>query len=217
MKDKSVNFFTDIHPLSERVEWVPDIKRVRITPIPMNNQNLYNTGLNKLRDALEDIRPNGQLVNSRASLGDMLGLLDRTLETYADDPQRVHDDMEQALAVTQRLIAANKVAADFHVRGLVRTLDEGILDIQGAMPDVRAVAQTRLALRFQQPPEENRKWIAKLTESIIPSMESERLQQDMAEDVKVLFADDPNTDENKPRLYRWGSRMVCFLSLNYTS
>jgi len=211
--DIELDYIEKATPLAEWVEWVPDIERIRVTPVPMDNQNLYNTVLNKLRDALEDIRPNGQLGNSRAALGDTLELLDRTLETYADDPQRVHDDMAQALAETQRLIKGNEVAEDLFVGRLMRALEEGTLDIQGAMAEVRAVVQARLALRFQQMSDDDRKTLSKATESIVPLLESDRVQQDMAEDVKALSADDPNTDENKPRLYRWASRMVRFLSI----
>ena len=195
-------------PMAERVEWVPDIQRIRITPVPMDNTALYNTVLDKLRDALSRIRPEGELRNAHAALRDILADLDQTLGTHADNPQRVHDDMETALWSIQYLIARKEIADDLAVRTLMRKLDENILDIEGAMPEVRAVVQARLALRFQRLPEEDRKILIDAADASKPLLEEERYQEDMREDAEALNDEDPNTEETKPRLYRLISRLV---------
>ena len=198
-------------PLAERVEWVPDTGRIRVTPVPMDNTDLYNTVIDKLRDALVDIRPDGRLGNTRAALADPLALLERTLKTYADNPQRVHDDMAMALAEIRRLVEAQEVDADLRVNRLVRTLDDNILDIEGGMPEVRATVQARLALRFQRLGKEGVQTLDDAGQAVIPLLESTDVQADMAADAGALHESDPNTEAAKPRLYRWISRMSRFL------
>ena len=200
-------------PLAERVEWVEETKRIRIVPIPMGNRPLYDTVLGKLRDSLEDLRPDGRLSNSRAALADTLDMLAHALETHADYPQRVHDDMATALSEVRELIESNEIADDLAVKRFMRRLDENVLDIQGAMSGVRKTVKTRAALRFQRLPEEDRKTLAEAGKAIVPHLEPGPAREDMETDAAALDADDPNTEAHKTRLYRWVSRMVRILRI----
>ncbi|MBC6408526.1 MAG: hypothetical protein GDA40_10680 [Rhodobacteraceae bacterium] len=198
-------------PLAEQVEWVPETERIRIVPIPMGNRHLYDTVLDKLRDALDDIRPDGRLSNSHAALAPTLDRLARRLETHADNPQRMHDAMATAFSEVRKLIESNEIADDIEVGVFMRTLDENVLDIQGAMPEVRDAVKARAALRFQQLPEEERKTLTEVGKAIGPHLEPEPAQDDMETDAAALDADDPNTEENKTSLYRLASRTVRIL------
>ena len=92
-------------PLAETIEWVPDTRKLRAVPVPLANVRVWDTVIDKLRDALDDIQREGALKQHHAALSDTVETLKRTLSSYADNPQRVHDDMSNALLEIGDLIA----------------------------------------------------------------------------------------------------------------
>lgn len=194
-------------PLAERVEWVPRIERIRIMPVPMDDAATWDMILDKLRDALHDMRPDGTLRNAHAALQDTLEILERTLSAYSGSPQRVHDDMETALSEVRRLVEAGEVPDDMRVQRLMRVIDENTLDIQGNVPSVLEAVSSRAALRLRRLAEGDRKTLVEVTNAVIPLLEEKRLQEEMEKDLEALGEPDPNTEECRIGIYRWASRL----------
>ena len=194
-------------PLTESVQWIPEIERIRITPLQMDDAATWNMILDKLRDALLDIRPNGNLRNAHAALHDTLHMLERTLDQYRDSPQRVHDDTETALFEAKRLLEAGEIPDDLTVQRFTRALDEIALDIQGNMPGVLEAVSRRTGLRYRRLPDDDRSMLAVATNAVVPLLEEERHQEDMKASLVALDAQDPNAPENSARIYRWASRL----------
>ncbi len=194
-------------PLAERVEWVPEIERIRITPTPMGDASTWNVILDKLRDALRDIRPEGTLRNAHAALQDTVTMLERTLGAYSDSPQRVHDDMEIARSELRLLVKAGEIPDDMRVQRFIRVLDSNILDIQGSVPSVLEAVSSRAALRLRRLSEDELKTLTEITTAVVPLLEEERHQQEMEEDFTALGDLDPRTPGIKTGIYRWASRM----------
>ncbi len=194
-------------PLAERVEWVPEAERIRITPLPMGDAPAWVMILDKLRDALHDIQPDGTLRNAHAALQDTLRMLGRALDRYSDSPQRVHDDMETALSEIKRLIETGEISHDMFTQRLMRMLDECTLDIQGSEPSVLEAVRSRTALRFRRLADRERKTLAEATDVVVPLLEDKRHQDEMEEDLAVLGNPDPNAPESKAGIYRWASRL----------
>ena len=132
-------------PLAESVRWIPEIERVRITPLQMDDAPAWDMILDKLRDAVHDIRPDGSLRNAHAALHDTLQMLERTLDQYRDSPQRMHDDTATALVEAKRLLEAGEIPDDMNVQRFMRALDENALDILGKMPRVLEAVSRRPA------------------------------------------------------------------------
>ena len=84
-------------PLAETIEWTSETQKLRAIPIPIANPKVWETVIDKLRDAIRDMGRDGVLKQHHTALGEVLSKLERTLSTYADNPQRVHDDMSNAL------------------------------------------------------------------------------------------------------------------------
>ena len=147
---------TKATPLAERVEWVSEIERLRITPVPMLNASLYETVLRKLRDALADIRSDRNLDNARYALDRTLKMLDRTLATYAGSPQRVHDDMALALSEIRSQLANDDTPDSYGVQSFMQVLEINALDIQANVPEVMDAVKGRTALRLHRLPEADR-------------------------------------------------------------
>lgn len=83
-------YLREATPYSEKIEVNPDTGNLRSVPTTMENERLYQTALDRVRDALYDLRPNGELAQHHAGLEKVAKRLDRTLRTYAVNPQRVH-------------------------------------------------------------------------------------------------------------------------------
>ncbi|MXY34151.1 MAG: hypothetical protein F4Y60_08705 [Boseongicola sp. SB0664_bin_43] len=194
-------------PLAEIVQWIPEAERIRIAPVPMDDAPTWNMILNKLRDALHDIRPDGRLRNAHAALHDTLQMLERTLDRYCDSPQRMHDDIATALHEARRLLKAGEIPDDMNVQRFMRALDENALDIQGSMPGVLEAVSRRASLRYRRLPDDDRSTLAGATNAVVPLLEEERHREDMKESLVALDAQDPNSPENSASIYRWASRL----------
>ena len=201
---------TKATPLAERVNWVPDIERLRVTPMPMDNTSLYETVSHKLRDALADIRADQTLDNARYALDETMKMLDRTLATYADSPQRVHDDMALALSEVRSLLANDEIP-DYHgVKRFMQVLEINALDIQANVRKVMEAVERRTALRMRGLPEADRHTLKEATASAVPYIENPAIQTDMREDAEALDNPDPHSEHGKHHLYRLVSRTSRF-------
>ena len=90
----------DATPLAEEIVFDEPTGKLRVEPTRMLPPNLYETGLEKLQDALDDARAATERnPNSYSALPPTLEMLERTLAKYRGNPQRVHDD--QLLAGSQ--------------------------------------------------------------------------------------------------------------------
>ena len=179
----------------------------------MDDTDRWNTILDKLRDALDDIRRDNSQDNAHAALGDTLRNLERPLRTYSDNPQRVHDDMARAHSRIRQLIQTNEVAGDEKVTELLDVLSENVLDIRGFVPGVLEAVEKRAALRMRQLPENERTILAMTTNAVVPWLEDARAAEDMRKGVDALSNADPNVDESRVLIYRWASRISRALQL----
>lgn len=137
-------------PYSEQIELNPDTGRLHSIPVVPENANLYQTALDKVRDALDDLRPDGVLPQHCAALEAITKRLDRTLGRYSDNPQRVHDDFLLSAKQVQGLLDTKEIADGEEVDALCSDLITGSDDIRAADPVVKASVQARLQLRIEE-------------------------------------------------------------------
>lgn len=153
-------------PYSEKIEINPDTGKLRSVPKPMDNERLYRTALERVRDALDDLRPNGILAQHHGGLEKIAKRLDRTLDRYDDNPQRVHDDFLLSAKQIATLVESTEVAKDEDVDTLQSSLITGSDDIRAADAEVKASVAARVALRLEEMRVEDTEVIAKTVETL---------------------------------------------------
>ena len=176
----------EISPLAEVIEWVPSKQKVQAVPIPMNNQVMWNTIVDKQRDALEDICPGGQLKQQHTALEGAVGRLRRSMAQYADSPQRVHDDIRNALLEIEQLIEEGSVADDTSLRVFRRTLNTNAVDIMISVPEVEEVVRKRTVGRLALLKEEDRRAMKEAVRLAADNAE-EGLGRDLRADANLVL------------------------------
>ena len=83
---------TTATPLAETLAIDPDTGTLTVTPISMANEALFQNAKDKVWDAIDDLRPDGELAQHHFALTGVTARLDRTKSRYSRNPQRVHDD-----------------------------------------------------------------------------------------------------------------------------
>ena len=183
---KNLRTIQEATPLAERIEWTPDIRKIRVTSVPMDNTNLWNVILDKLHDTNATLQNNPSISNSHAALISEFEQLVATVQRYTDSPQRVHDEIETTLEAMQWLVEKDEIPDDLVTRRSKKTLTDCVLDIRGDIPEVSIVIKKRTALRFYQLPDDDRNKIHNITEEVIPYIEDERTKEDMRQDADAL-------------------------------
>ena len=195
----------ELSPLAEAIEWVPGTRTVRAVPVGFGDPGMWETVVGKLQDALEDIRPNGELSQHHAALAGVAGKLERTVQRYADNPQRVHDDMQDALAEIDDLIAEEGIADDPGLKAFCRILETNAIDIRSAILAVASVVQRRAAARIRNLPKADCDAVRKV--ALIVADHSDRaLEQDLREDVETVLSDDGESGGGRPAAGRMAWR-----------
>ena len=118
-------YLRDATPYSEKIEVNPDTGNLRSVPTTMESERLYQTALDRVHDALDDLRPDGELAQHHAGLEKVAKRLDRTLDRYAGNPQRVHDDFLLSARQITALVASTEVAEGEDVDALQSSLVTG--------------------------------------------------------------------------------------------
>lgn len=171
--DIQARYLRNATPYSENIEVNPDTGKLRSVPKPMENERLYQTALDRVRDALDDLRPDGDLAQHHAGLEKVAKRLDRTLDRYANNPQRVHDDFLLSARQISTLVESTEVAKDEDVDALQTSLVTGADDIRAADEVVKASVAARVALRLEEMRVEDTEVIADASEAIESISEGE--------------------------------------------
>ena len=179
-------------PLAETIEWIPDTRKLRAVPVPLANVNVWDTVIDKLRDALNDIQREGALKQQHAALADVVATLERTVSCYADNPQRVHDDMNNALLEIGDLLAGGEIAKDSRLRTFRRTLETNSTDICAWSPEVAESVWRRTMVRVEQLSDADQDILRSSALTAAEHTEG-TLQTDLREDVTMVM---PTPSEN---------------------
>lgn len=180
----------------------------------MGNERLYQTALDRVRDALDDLRPDGDLAQHHSGLNKVVKRLDRALERYHENPQRIHDDFLLSVKQINTLVESTEVANDEDVDALKSSLVTGADDIRAADAEVKASVAARVALRLEEMRDEDTKVIAEGVEILAETAEG-ALKDGLFEDANAyrqIIDDWPegdtrplggaNHDESVDRLFR---------------
>ena len=173
-------------PLAETIEWIPDTRKLRAVPVPLANVSVWDTVIDKLRDALNDIQREGALKQQHAALADVVATLERTVSCYADNPQRVHDDMNNALLEIGDLLAGGEIAKDSRLRTFRRTLETNSTDICAWSPEVAESVWRRTMVRVEQLSDADQDILRSSALTAAEHTEG-TLQTDLREDVTMVM------------------------------
>ena len=174
-------------PYAERIEVNPETGKLHSIPTSLENQNLYETALDKVRDALDDLKQDGALPQHCNALAPIDKKLGRTLGRYAGNPQRVHDDFLSAAREVDRLLEVGEVANEPEVQALRTDLITGSDDIRAADGEVRASVEARVQLRIEEMRVEDTEHAADVLDDVAEVSEG-ALAESLAEDVETLRA-----------------------------
>ena len=193
-------------PLAEEIVFDDSLGKLRVEPIPMLPPDLYDTVIDKMRDAVADTRRVSERSNSYGALGSTLEMLERTSSKYAGNPQRVHDDQLLASRKIQSLIDEGYVPEDHEVTSLIQVLDTNAVDIRAAVPEVAVAVNKRSEVRIREVDEASRDRI-KLTVKVVALHSDEALAEELREDERATFGTEDGTgDVESP--YRLASRLA---------
>ena len=197
----------DATPLAEEIVFDDHSGKLRVDPVRMLPPSLYDTGLEKLQDAVDDARAaSKQHPNSYTALHPTLEMLDRTLTKYRGNPQRVHDDQLLAIRKIERLVDDSYVPDDEEIASLVQVLDTNAVDIRAAVPAVTVAVQRRSEVRFRELDPAGRDHIHSAVEAVASNSE-ESLAEEMREDERATFEPERSAqDVESP--YRLASRLA---------
>ena len=188
-------------PLAEEIVFDGRLGKLRVEPIRMLPVDVYETGLEKLRDALADAGRATERSNSYTALESTLEILDRTLSRYADNAQRVHDDQLLASKRILRLIDDGYVPDDHEVTSLLQVLDTNAVDIRAAVPEVAVAVKKRSEIRIRELNSDDRTKLQSTVEAVALNSD-ESLAEEMREDQRETFGggDAPVNVESPYRL-----------------
>lgn len=196
----------DATPLAEEVVFDERSDKLRVEPIRVLPPDLYETGLEKLRDAVDDARAaNERNPNSYTALQPTLAILDRTLTNYRGNPQRVHDDQLLAIRNIERLVDDGYVPDDQETASLAQVLDTNAVDIRAAIPAVAVAVKKRSEVRIRELESADRDRIRAAVKAVAADSD-EALAEEMREDDRATFeSEGPEPDIESP--YRLVSRL----------
>ena len=193
-------------PLAEEIVFDDSLGKLRVEPIRMLPVDVYETGLEKLRDAVADARRATERSNSYTALESTLEVLDRTLSRYADNAQRVHDDQLLASGRILRLIDDGYVPDDHEVASLLQVLDTNAVDIRAAVPEVAVAVKKRSEVRIRELNSDDRNRLQSTVEAVALNSD-EALAEEMREDQRATFGVG-DTQVNVESPYRLTSRLA---------
>ena len=197
----------DATPLAEEIVFDERSGKLCVGPVRMLPPSLYDTGLEKLQDAVDDARAASKRdPNSYTALHPTLETLDRTLTKYRGNPQRVHDDQLLAIRKIKGLVDDSYVPDDEEIASLVQVLDTNAVDIRAAVPTVAVAVQKRSEIRFRELDPAGRDRVHSAVEAVASNSE-ESLAEEMRDDERATFELERSAqDVESP--YRLASRLA---------
>lgn len=202
----------DATPLAEKIVFDEGSGKLRAEPDRMLPPDLYDTGLEKLQDAVNDARAASERnPNSYTALRSVLEMLDRTLAKYRGNPQRVHDDQLLAVRRVRQLVDEGYVPHDHEIASLLQVLDTNAVDIRAAIPAVAVAVKKRSEVRIRELEPEERNRIRSAVDAVASASE-ESLADEMREDDRATFEPEGvGPDIESP--YRLASRLAAVASI----
>ena len=202
----------DATPLAEKIYFDDRSGKLRVEPVRMLPPDLYDTGLEKLQDAVDDAREASERnPNSYTALQPTLEMLDRTLTKYRDNPQRVHDDQLLAVRRVRQLLKEGYVPDDAEIASLIQVLDTNAVDIRAAIPAVAVAVKKRSEVRIRELDPAERNCIRSAVDAVA-SASDESLAEEMREDDRATFeSGGVGPDIESP--YRVASRLAAVASI----
>jgi len=174
-------------PLAERVEFNPQSASFYTTPQQPKKPDLLAATLSQVADAIDDALAdagNGLRKESRE-----VRVLNRTLQRYSNDPQRIEMDFTSVAIGLRRQIRETKELPESEGNlALLNAVEEGARAIRATHPDV---AENRMILAGQalrELPEEDRAVLGEAKEVLVAISEG-AMAEDFAEDIPQLIND----------------------------
>ncbi len=174
-------------PLAERVEFNPQSARFHTTPQEPKKPDLLAATLSQVEDAKEDALAdagNGLREDSRE-----VRVLDRTIQRYSNDPQRIEMDFTSvAIGLRRQIEETQELPKSEGNLALLEAVEEGARAIRVTHPDV---AENRMIFAGQALRELPKEDIAVLDEAkeVLVAISEGAMSEDFAEDIPELIND----------------------------
>jgi len=174
-------------PLAERVEFNPQSARFHTTPQEPTKPDLLAATLSQVEDAKEDALAdvgNGLREDSRE-----VRVLNRTIQRYSNDPQRIEMDFTSvAIGLRRQIEETQELPKSEGNLALLEAVEEGARAIRATHPDV---AENRMILAGQVLRELPKEDIAVLDEAkeVLVAISEGAMSEDFAEDIPELIND----------------------------
>ena len=174
-------------PLAERVEFDPPAAKFHAIPQEPKNPDLLAATLSQVEDAKEDALAdtgNGLREDSRE-----VRVLNRTIQRYSNDPQRIEMDFTSvAIGLRRQIEETQELPKSEGNLALLEAVEEGARAIRATHPDV---AENRMILAGQVLRELPKEDIAALDEAkeVLVAISEGAMAEDFAEDIPQLIND----------------------------
>ena len=136
-------------PLPEILDLDEDGK-VFATHTPPNDLDHYESSLNRVSDAVSDLRA----TNAIGQGSHEIAILQRALKTYRGEPLRVHDDFVLVRDALKHEVESGTLPYIIQTRQLLQALDNSAIDIRNLNPEVSETIKSRGEIRLARASEE---------------------------------------------------------------
>ncbi|NYS26174.1 leucine-rich repeat domain-containing protein [Rhodobacteraceae bacterium 2376] len=197
--DAQAQALSDLTPLAEELTQDPETGRFSVKCKPVEKPDLLSATLGQVADAIEDVLHDPRNGLNETSLD--IRKLTRTLERYANDPQRIEMDFTTVHHSLTRQIAIEDLPPSDENLALLSALEEGA---QGIRATDAAVAVNRRILQEQKLRELPPDAIATIRESapILQAITEGDMAEQSAEDVDYLTTVLPSAPPRLPGVTR---------------
>ncbi|MCC5966457.1 MAG: leucine-rich repeat domain-containing protein [Natronohydrobacter sp.] len=197
--DMQAQALSDLTPLAEELVQSPETGRFSVRHKPIEKPDLLAATLGQVTDAIEDVLHDPSNGLNETSLD--IRKLKRTLERYANDPQRIEMDFTTVHQSLTRQIALEGLPPSEENLALLTALEEGA---QGIRATDAAVAVNRRILQEQKLRELSPEAVAtvKAHAPIVQAITEGDLPEQTAEDVDYLTNVLPNMPPSLPGVTR---------------
>ena len=170
-------------PLSEELVPNPEIGTFSLRPKEVAKPNLFGTALSQVADAVDDVLANPTNGLNEKALE--IRRLRRTLQQYANDPQRVEMDFTSVHASIVSKIVSEELPPSDENNALVTTLQECAQGIRATHPEI---AENRKILQERAVIELTDKDLAEIADAkpVLDAVTEGELQKQMHEDMLFL-------------------------------
>lgn len=186
-------------PYSEELVFNEASGAFDIVPVPITNPVLLEATLGQISDALDDIlsSPSNGLNEDALEVR----RLQRTLDRYKNDPQRVEMDLTSVHGSLVEKIASEELPPSDENNALVIALREGAQGIRATYPSVAENRETLSKQAFLELSTEDQKTIADAA-PVLEAITEGTLREQIQEDIRYLTQELPDQDHFLPGVTR---------------